>query len=290
MKKLLIFVGSLAVLAAIFFFRGDLFRLSSRLPEIGKSAENLIVNEIRKEISTPPPLRAKEESPRSFLTRPGVIARTNSERTNYFLPELSENATLDIVAEERLRDMFAKQYFAHVSPSGEEAGTLADALHYEYLAIGENIALGNFENDEALIRAWMESPGHRANILSGRYAEIGVAVGKGTFDGRETWLGVQVFGLPLSACPEPDASLKVRIETLKNQISELEAAAAIIKDELAAMRPRTEEEAILYNQKVDAYNALVNRIRLAIAEAQNLIRQYNGQVGSLNECVASHAR
>ena len=54
----------------------------------------------------------------------------------------------------------------------------------------------------------MNSPGHRANILNGKFTQIGVAVGRGTFEDHEVWIGVQVFARPLSDCPQPNAALK----------------------------------------------------------------------------------
>jgi uncharacterized protein YkwD len=92
--------------------------------------------------------------------------------------------------------MFENQYFAHESPTGEKVSDLAKKFGYDFLLIGENLAMGNFSSDEDLVLAWMESPGHRENILNEKYQEIGVAVKKGIFEGKEVWIAVQHFGLP----------------------------------------------------------------------------------------------
>ena len=194
--------------------------------------------------------------------------------------------------------MFAKQYFAHISPSGVGASDLAEKNGYHYIAIGENIAMGNFENDKALVDAWMASPGHRANILNARYREIGIAVGPGTFaaseggdprqgrEGRKTWIGVQVFGLSLSACPEPDSLLKARIDNEKGKITDLENAVSALRDKIKSSELKTKEEVAAYNQKVDAYNILVNQLNAFVADVKSTISEYNAQVEALNTCIA----
>ena len=73
--------------------------------------------------------------------------------------------------------MFAKQYFAHVAPDGGKAELLAADFGYEYIIIGENIAMGQ-RTPQEVMTAWMNSPGHRGNILSTAFTEIGVGVAK----------------------------------------------------------------------------------------------------------------
>jgi len=131
------------------------------------------------------------------LTKDGVIAQTNkARRENGDLPLLVENQMLNIIAEKRLKDMFENQYFSHYPPSGETFSELAARFGYEYSHLAENIASGVYRNDEKIVDGWMLSPGHRTNILASDFSEIGVAVGKGSFKGHETWIGVQIFGHP----------------------------------------------------------------------------------------------
>ncbi len=131
------------------------------------------------------------------LTKNGVISQTNKARQeNGSLPLLAENQLLDAIAEERLNDMFKNQYFSHYPPSGETYTELATRFGYTYSRLAENIASGVYRNDEKIIDTWMQSPGHRANILSSDVSEIGVAVRKGFLKGQETWIGVQIFGRP----------------------------------------------------------------------------------------------
>ena len=184
-----------------------------------------------KTVVAPGPLRATTITPPSSssvpsdLTVAGVILYTNSERAqNGGLPALTENSFLDRDAQMKVADMFSKQYFEHVSPTGVGPGDLAKAVGYQYVLVGENLALGDFGSDQGVLTAWMNSPGHRANILNTHYTEIGVAVGKGMYEGRMTWLAVQSFGMPLSACPEISVAVKNQIDANNTEIARLRAA------------------------------------------------------------------
>jgi uncharacterized protein YkwD len=146
------------------------------------------------------------------LSRPGIIECTNRARAeNGGLPPLSRNSLLDAIASERADDMLRKQYFAHFSPSGEGAPDVAQRTGYHYQHLSENIAMGHFQNDEKAVIAWMQSPGHRKNILSDECSDIGVAVKKGWLKGEEVWVAVQIFGE--QSPPVAPNSAKQREET-----------------------------------------------------------------------------
>jgi len=132
------------------------------------------------------PLRIEIKRPSSILTSDGTFSWTNTQRVINGAGLLSRSELLDGVAEFKMNDMFARQYFAHEAPTGEGVSNLAEDFGYEFILVGENLALGDFEDDKALLEAWMASPGHRENILNDKYREIGIAVGKESFDGRGT--------------------------------------------------------------------------------------------------------
>lgn len=228
----------------------------------------------------PQPLRSSDDSKTATLTNRGTIKQTNAQRAKFGLTALAENARLDQAAAIKLSDMFAKQYFEHVSPSGTGPSDLANQVGYKYIVVGENLALGNFENDATLIEAWMNSPGHRANILNERYTEIGVAVGKGLYEGKQTWLAVQSFGAPLSNCPLPDESLKTSITSNQKLLTAMEAELMAMRDDLEATRDRSE-----YNRKVDSYNQKIEEFNALVAKVKNQVATYNSQVSSFNACV-----
>ncbi|MDP3934757.1 MAG: CAP domain-containing protein [Candidatus Giovannonibacteria bacterium] len=245
---------------------------------------------LKKEIAAPPPLKAQKEAPTAeiILTADGVLSRTNKEREKAGLPELAPDQKLTASALAKVRDMFKNQYFAHESLAGKGAGDLAEKEGYEFIIIGENLALGNFEGDKALVDAWMASPGHCANILGARYKEIGIAAGRGMFEGRETWLAVQHFALPLSACPGPDENLKIGIESFEAQINNLSIQASALKAELESEKPQNRNEYEAYNAKVDDYNAMAQQMNSLIDQVKNIIPVYNQQVKIFNQCAGAN--
>lgn len=278
-KKLKILIYVLAVAVVGWFLFKD--RLIMRLSSVKESAD-VVLEDIKKDILTPPPLRATHESAQAYLTRGGVIKWTNIQRINAGLAQLSENPQLDKAARLKVEDMFNRQYFEHISPTGGNIGTLLDGVGYRYLSIGENLALGNFKNDQTLIQAWMDSPGHRANILNQHFQEIGVAVGKGIFGEHQTWLAVQAFALPLAACPSIDETLKDQITSVESQIAELKVSADSILTELENLPRRGQE----YKQKVDEYNTIVNQINNLVGQEKILVAKYNDQVRIFNSCIS----
>lgn len=286
-KKGILFWGFLILAGSLFYFRSDILNIYRSLPEIAGSAPEIIEG-LKKEISAPAPLRIPKKAVSAPLTKSGVINFTNTQRKeNGGLPPLKENALLNKAAEAKLDDMFKGQYFEHISPAGIGPGELVESVGYEYIASGENLALGNFDGDRDLVQAWMDSPGHRANILNTKYQEIGVAVGKGVFEGHETWLAVQEFGKPISACPAPDEILKTNIAAYENKLDELRKKADALKAEIEASDPKTREERREYNGKVDDYNALVKQINSLIDELKSMISLYNSQVHGFNACAGN---
>jgi uncharacterized protein YkwD len=290
MRKIFFLICLIGLTAAGFYFRADLERayldLSQRFEQIRSNPIDSIdslVNSVSKEISIPPPLRAPKDEPKANLTKAGTIDRTNSQRQDNGLPALAENEKLDAAAMIKAQDMFQKQYFAHESPSGAGPSDLAEDVNYDYLAIGENLALGNFKDDEALVQAWMDSPGHRANILNKKYKEIGVAVLKGAYEGETTWIAVQEFGMPVSACPSVDDALKIQIDAFKNQLSSLSSELTSQKGQLENIGKETNNN--FFSQKVEQYNQLVNQYNDLISRVKGMVDEYNAQVEAQNACV-----
>ncbi len=290
MKRWLPSVVAIAVAAFgvfFYFYPAPLNSLFSQLEAPARFAGKLELRDIAREIVTPPPLRLAEEAAvETVLTAAGVFRETNAARESAGLTPLTRAAALDAAASLKLRDMFSGQYFEHVSPGGVGVDVWVGKAGYEYIAVGENLALGDFEDDAALVRAWMESPGHRANILHDRFREIGIAVGKGSFDGRETWLAVQIFALPLAACLQPNVALKASIEAYEARIDELQENLETLKRDIDGTRPKRGDA---YAEKVDAYNALVTQYNELLPMLQALIDRYNGQVRLSNECISGAA-
>ncbi len=103
-----------------------------------------------------------------------VITRTNAERQKAGCPPVTNNKTLRSVALAHSEDMAERDYFSHTSPEGDGPDDRASAAGYDAYS-GENIALG-YKSAEAVVKAWMESSGHRENILNCSSTEVGVGV------------------------------------------------------------------------------------------------------------------
>ena len=266
--------------------KNDLLDLGfEQIPKIEKSITNSLLS-VEKRISNPPPLIGSEDAYNSFLTKRGTFKWTNIQRDETkSLPALLESDKLDIIAMERLDDMFEKQYFEHVSPIGASASSIAEDIGYGFISIGENIALGNFKDDKALVQAWMDSPEHRANILKDDYTELGIAVKKDVYEEKETWIGVQIFARPLSSCPQVDQNLKTEIEKVKEQITTLENSASSLRKQIENMSPKNRKDIKIYNGKIDEYNNLVKEINTLINTQKRLISKYNNQIELQNKCI-----
>jgi hypothetical protein len=122
-----------------------------------------------------------------------LVTLTNQKRAEAGLSPLTLNSQLSQAASLKAQDMLAKNYWAHNAPDGTTPWYFIRSAGYEYTYAGENLARGFSTANEAL-NAWMASPGHRDNILSPHYKDIGFAVQVGTLTGDETVLIVEEFG------------------------------------------------------------------------------------------------
>lgn len=129
------------------------------------------------------------------LTKTSLVQLTNMARESLGYLPLAESQQLDLAAYLKAKDMLDKGYFAHNSPEGVTPWFWFSEAGYNYKYAGENLAIGFLESEE-VNQAWLDSPSHRKNILNANYSEIGLAVVSGDFQGRQTTVVVQLFGLP----------------------------------------------------------------------------------------------
>jgi uncharacterized YkwD family protein/spore coat assembly protein SafA len=121
-----------------------------------------------------------------------VVRLTNVERSKNGLPALTQNWELSRVARYKSADMANKGYFAHQSPTYGSPFTMMQNFGIRFSAAGENIAYGQ-RTPQEVVTAWMNSPGHRANILSRSYSQIGVGLARNK-NGTAYW--TQMFIQP----------------------------------------------------------------------------------------------
>jgi len=127
-----------------------------------------------------------------------LIDQTNLERESVKISSLGTNAQLEEAARLKVQDMATKGYFAHNTPEGHDPWYWLYQAGYDFVAAGENLAV-NFTDSQDVTNAWMESSGHRANILNQDFTDVGIATARGEYKGRDTVFVVQFFGTPSTA-------------------------------------------------------------------------------------------
>ena len=122
-----------------------------------------------------------------------VVRLVNIQRSNNGLQPLKSNWEIARVARYKSQDMINKNYFSHTSPTYGSPFKMMESFGIRFSAAGENIAYGQRTPAEVM-NGWMNSPGHRANILNPSYTNIGVGLAK-TSSGVCYW--TQMFTKPL---------------------------------------------------------------------------------------------
>ncbi len=138
----------------------------------------------------------------SNFSNSSLLGNTNAQRTKDNEPSLALNGQLDAAAQAKANDMAQKNYWAHNSPDGRTPWSFIATAGYHYQAAGENLAYG-FSNASDAVNGWMNSPGHRANILNANYKDVGFGVAQSPNyqgNGPET-IVVAEYGEPAEAAP-----------------------------------------------------------------------------------------
>ncbi|MEU8651560.1 sigma-70 family RNA polymerase sigma factor [Streptomyces sp. NPDC048737] len=157
-----------------------------------------------RESRSTPPATAKAPAPKPAASRTPVaqsapsglgaqvIALVNEERAAAGCGPLTDDAKLRDAAQGHSEDMAARGFFDHTDPDGGDPGKRITAAGYRWSTYGENIAKGQ-QTAESVMTSWMNSPGHRANILNCAFKNIGVGIHDGS--GGPWW--TQNFGAKL---------------------------------------------------------------------------------------------
>ncbi len=125
-----------------------------------------------------------------------ILGRVNEIRTANGQPPLASESRLDLAAHRHAHDLFAQDYYSHKSLDGSNVRDRAVAAGFPRKpAISENLAKGLFSPAEVVDR-WMNSRGHRKNILSDRFTRLGSGVAFGEVNKRVEVVWVQVFAGP----------------------------------------------------------------------------------------------
>ncbi len=157
---------------------------SVKLPTATKPVKTqpAITNPVKNEPTTYAPIKNSTEkdslsnttvSSSNLNYEQKVVELVNIERQKNGLSALTLDSKISNVARTKSKDMAANNYFAHQSPTYGSAGSMLKQFGVNWSAWGENIASGQ-RTPEAVVSAWMNSEGHRANILSSNFSKIGV--------------------------------------------------------------------------------------------------------------------
>jgi uncharacterized protein YkwD len=141
-----------------------------------------------------------------------TLCEVNAQRTEHGLRELVPSSVLDAASIAYSQRMVGESFFSHVAPDGTDLVRRLVGVRYipagRWWVVGENIAwaTGALSTPEGVVAAWMASPGHRANILSADYGEMGVGVALGTPLDRADGATVTTdFGTVSDAAPQAPA-------------------------------------------------------------------------------------
>jgi uncharacterized protein YkwD len=141
-------------------------------------------------LAAPKPTFAWDASSYSSSSEKQLVSLTNQSRASAGLKALKVDSTLTAIARGRSKDMIVRGYFSHsIPPSGRNVFSILDSKGYCYAIAGENIGWNNYPDDAAtrtVHRMFMESSGHRANIMGKRWDVVGVGAYKGP-SGKKMW-------------------------------------------------------------------------------------------------------
>ncbi|MCR4718039.1 MAG: hypothetical protein K5768_00215 [Firmicutes bacterium] len=127
-----------------------------------------------------PPAPFQNEQPSSNIGsyELQVLNLVNEQRANYGLPALKYSTQLEAVAYSHSKDMAQNNYFSHTNLSGQSPFDRMRLAGISYRSAAENIAAGQ-RTPQEVVNAWMNSSGHRANILNSSVTEMGVGIYSG---------------------------------------------------------------------------------------------------------------
>lgn len=131
----------------------------------------------------------------SDITADNIVKLGNQNRVAFGLANLKRNTVLEQAASLKAKDMAEKGYFSHVSSDGRNPWYWMDKVGYSFSYAGENLAV-NFSSSQEIVKAWMASPGHKENLLNNNFAETGIGVYQGKFQGKDAVYVVQLLAKP----------------------------------------------------------------------------------------------
>ncbi len=179
----------------------------------------------------------------SNLSADEIIQLVNEERQKQGLDPLKVNSKLNDAALSKAYDMFDKQYWDHFAPDGKKPWDFITEAGFDYVYAGENLAK-NFTSSDQVVKAWMDSPTHKANILNPKFTNIGLAIVSGKLNGYETTLVVEMFATPSDNTQIMDG------KTLSSAVDSVQHSLSDVSEEVAKSSIAIKQDSIVLNPVV----------------------------------------
>lgn len=201
------------------------------------------------------------------VTKTCLFEFANSARKQLGLEPLNENPVLDTAAFLKAKDMVENGYFAHYSPQGVTPWYWLDISGYGYRMAGENLAIG-FVESEQVHSAWMKSNSHKKNILNPDFQEMGIAVIRDDFQGKETTLVVQFFGTRKTVIAQAPEQEPIETPVVASEEGETVEEAAPPEGEVVEVAGEEENEAAIASEQEPEESITPEEESLALAATE----------------------
>jgi hypothetical protein len=181
-----------------------------------------------------------------------LLQETNIQRGDNGQPALSLNSQLSQAAQAKATDMAQRDYWSHTTPDGQQPWQFIAAAGYSYSSAGENLAYG-FDSSNGTVAGWMNSSGHRANMLNNSYSEVGFGIANAPSyqgDGEET-IVVAMYAKPYGIA-SPTTLQTGRKETAPPVTKPAEQPVAQAQPTETTPAPTTEAQPVKEEQPVVA--------------------------------------
>ena len=214
------------------------------------------------------------------MSTSGLLSSTNQQRSNNGKKSLKLNSKLNQAAQAKAADMVAKDYWSHNTPSGNPPWVFIDQTGYDYSSAGENLAYGFITSGDT-VSGWMNSAGHKANLLSSSFVEVGFGFANSADfndDGEQTvvvamYAAPQVLTsstadpAPASAASQPSAAAAEPVPKTKPAEPKKDPAPVAVTTDSS---PRSQAVAEVSPVKVSRFAALTGGALPWIASAVSL--------------------
>lgn len=199
-----------------------------------------------------------------------LVDLTNESRLVFNESPLVRNSVLDRAASMKAEDMATVGYFAHDSPSGITPWHWFREAGYSFLYAGENLAI-NFIDADEVMKAWLQSPTHRANLLDVKFKEIGMATVSGVYKDGPSIYVVQMFGTPAKATVSAVTARATTTDETVNQdvVPELKKVEEVTTAPIPEIKGETVGSLVLAESasSTTLYESVINTPELAIVKS-----------------------